>query len=98
MQKFNETSPKGWTGTVRAMLTHHPELNQDDEKNPYALANWMKKKGYKPHYKDQESSLEGKPEKKKKYKDEDEEKPKKHKKKHMWSEWYRIREARENQE
>lgn len=54
---LSEETPEGWEGTVRAMKGHH-EID-----NPYALANWMKNKGAKPHYKDKG----GKPSKKKKY-------------------------------
>lgn len=39
-----ESAPagKGWEKTVKAMKKH-PEIS-----NPFALAHWMKKKGYKP--------------------------------------------------
>lgn len=60
----NEDSPKGWHGTVAAMKKHKNDID-----NPYALAWHMKKKGAKPHYKDQPTSKKGKPEKKEKYKD-----------------------------
>lgn len=36
-----EKSPKGWEGTVKAMKKHS-EID-----NPWALAHWMKNKGYK---------------------------------------------------
>ena len=80
--RFDEETKKGWKGTVRAMLTKHPDkfskdADSDDKggkMNPWAIAHSMAKKGAKSHYKDQESSLEGKPEKKEKYKDEDEDK------------------------
>lgn len=68
---IKEASPEGWRGTVRAMLTHHPELNKGEDKNPWALAHWMQNKGYEPHYKNQKSSLKGEPHKKRKYKDEE---------------------------
>ncbi len=67
-------SPKKWSGTVKAMKKHK-EID-----NPFALAWSMKKKGYKPHYKEmpgKSSKDEGEPEKKEKYKNED--KPKKKK-------------------
>lgn len=66
---LNEESPEGWKGSIHAMLTKHPdEFSKEacdddyegDKKCPYAIANHMKKKGAKPHYKDKE----GKPEKK----------------------------------
>lgn len=41
-----EDAPKGWEGTVKAMKKHK------DVDNPYALANWMKSKGYKSHKED----------------------------------------------
>lgn len=44
-----EKSPPGWKGTVKAMKSH------DEIDNPYALAWSMKKKGAKPHYKDDDS-------------------------------------------
>lgn len=71
----NEETKKGWRGTVRAMLTKHPDkFSADDEDgklNPWAIAHSMANKGAKPHYKDQESSLKGKPKKKEKYKNEE---------------------------
>lgn len=68
MENINEVSPKGWGGTVSAMVKHHKK----DIDNPWALANWMKNRGDKPHYKnDPEGSKSKKePEKKEKYKDE----------------------------
>ena len=39
-------SPPGWSGTTEAMKRHK------DIDNPWALAWWMKKQGYKPHYPD----------------------------------------------
>jgi len=66
---INEVSPPGWHGTVRAMKTHKEPKKDID--NPYALAWHMKKKGDKPHYKDQPTSKKGKPKKKKKYKEKD---------------------------
>jgi hypothetical protein len=45
MSKFNEVSPSGWSGTVKAMKKH----KKID--NPFALAWYMKNKGDKPHYK-----------------------------------------------
>jgi hypothetical protein len=49
MQQSNEVSevaPKGWEGSVKAMKKHK-EID-----NPYALANYMKNKGYKSHKED----------------------------------------------
>ena len=42
--KTNESAPKGkgWEKTVKGMKKHK------DISNPFALAHWMKKKGYKP--------------------------------------------------
>jgi rRNA maturation protein Nop10 len=39
-----EVAPSGWEGTVKHMK-RHPEVD-----NPYALANYMKKKGDKSHH------------------------------------------------
>jgi len=69
---LSEESPPGWKGSIHAMLSKHPdEFSKEacdddysgDKKCPYAIANAMKNKGAKPHYKDKE----GKPEKKKQY-------------------------------
>ena len=49
--KVNEVAPKGWEGTVKAMK---------DEKgidNPWALAWWMKKKGYESHKEVKEGAI-----------------------------------------
>ena len=40
---LKEDAPKGWEGTVKAMK------KEKDIDNPYALAHWMKNKGYKSH-------------------------------------------------
>lgn len=48
-KRLAEDSPPGWKGTVKAMKKHK------DIDNPYALAWSMKKKGYKSHYKDDDS-------------------------------------------
>ena len=45
-EDMNEVSPEGWEGTVKAMKDH-PEID-----NPWALAYYMKKKGYKSHKKE----------------------------------------------
>lgn len=42
-EEVNEVSPEGWEGSVKAMKKH-PEID-----NPWALAYYMKKKGYKSH-------------------------------------------------
>lgn len=42
-KKMQEVAPKGWEGTVKAMKKH------SDIDNPWALAHWMKGKGYKSH-------------------------------------------------
>lgn len=41
--KIDEVAPKGWEGTVKAMKKHS-EID-----NPWALAHYMKNKGYKSH-------------------------------------------------
>lgn len=64
--QYNEKSPSGWTGTVKAMKLKHG----DKIDNPYALAHYLKNKGYKSHYKDVKSSKGTRvPAKKEKYKD-----------------------------
>lgn len=66
---------KGMKGSCRAAILHHPEKfskeackdgGEDGKLCPYAVFASMKKKGYKSHYKDQKSTLKGKPKKKKK--------------------------------
>lgn len=42
-KKVNEKAPEGWEKTVKAMKDE-PEID-----NPWALAHWMKGKGYKSH-------------------------------------------------
>ena len=42
-QKFMEKSPEGWEGTVKSMK------DKSNVDNPWALAHWMKQKGYKSH-------------------------------------------------
>jgi hypothetical protein len=64
----------GIKGTVKAALDHHPEKFSKDGKNgklnPYAIFTAMKKKGkMTPHYKNQPSTLKGKPKKKSKFKE-----------------------------
>lgn len=46
-EELAEAAPKGWEGTVKAMKKH-----KDDIDNPWALAHWMKNKGYKSHKKE----------------------------------------------
>ena len=45
-EQLDEVSPKGWEGTVKAMKKHK-EID-----NPWALAWYMKNKGYKSHKKE----------------------------------------------
>lgn len=74
---------------------------KDGKINPFALANSMKKKGDEPHYKDQESTKKGKPEKKEKFKDEDKKEKDKDDDKEeeksesvsLWQQWRTIRES-----
>jgi rubrerythrin len=77
-KKLLEVSPAGWSGTVRAMITKHPDKFDSKSKgggklNPYAIAHSMKKKGAKSHYEEmpKKDSRKGKPRKKKKYKNEE---------------------------
>lgn len=44
--KLQEVAPPGMEGTVKAMKKHKKEID-----NPYALAWWMKSRGYKSHRK-----------------------------------------------
>jgi hypothetical protein len=44
LKSLAEKSPEGWEGTVKALKKHGDEVD-----NPWALAHWMKKKGYKSH-------------------------------------------------
>ena len=46
-ESVNEAAPEGWEKTVLAMKKHK-EID-----NPWALAHWMKKKGYHPHKKEE---------------------------------------------
>jgi hypothetical protein len=47
-ESVSEAAPEGWEKTVLAMKKHK-EID-----NPWALAHWMKKKGYHPHKKEEE--------------------------------------------
>jgi hypothetical protein len=71
-----EVTKKGWRGTVAAMLQKHPDKfskaackkgYEGDKLCPWAIAHSKAKEDAEPHYKDQESSLKGKPKKKKKF-------------------------------
>ncbi len=44
LKSLTEKSPEGWEGTVKALKKHGDEVD-----NPWALAHWMKEKGYKSH-------------------------------------------------
>jgi hypothetical protein len=46
-ESVNEAAPEGWEKTVLAMKKHK-EID-----NPWALAHWMKKKGYQQHKKEE---------------------------------------------
>lgn len=52
--QVQEVSPPGWGGTVERMKKHK------DIDNPFALAWSMKKKGYKPHYKEEAEQVDEK--------------------------------------
>jgi len=59
---------KDWKGSTAAAIKHHPDKFDPKCKDksklcPYAIFAAMKKKGYKSHYKDQESTLKGEPHK-----------------------------------
>lgn len=51
-ETLDEKAPEGFEGTVKAMKKHK------DIDNPWALANWMKKKGYKSHVKEETEQLD----------------------------------------
>jgi len=69
---------KGWRGTIRAALTHHPDKFSKEACGkkgtgklcPYAVFTSMKKKGDTPHYKEQPHTTSGTPKKKEEFKDE----------------------------
>ena len=48
VEPVEEAAPEGWEATVKKMKKHK-EID-----NPWALAHWMKKKGYQPHKKEEE--------------------------------------------
>jgi antitoxin component of MazEF toxin-antitoxin module len=50
-ETVNEAAPEGWEKTVLAMKKHK-EID-----NPWALAHWMKKKGYQSHKKETEEAV-----------------------------------------
>jgi hypothetical protein len=64
---------KGWRGTIKAALDHHPDKFSKEacgkKKNgklcPYAVFTAMKEKGDTPHYKEQPHTTSGTPHKKK---------------------------------
>lgn len=65
-EELTESPPSGWHGTVAAMKQHgHTGKGPGKIDNPYALANYMANKGDEPHYKEQPSSMHGRPRKKK---------------------------------
>lgn len=73
---------KGWRGTIRAALTHHPEKfskeackHKGKKKKggklcPYAVFTKDKEEGDTPHYKEQPHTTSGTPHKKEKFKNE----------------------------
>lgn len=69
---------KGWRGTIKAALDHHPEKfskeackGKDTGKLcPYAIFTKKKKEGDEPHYKEQPHTTSGTPKKKEKFKNE----------------------------
>lgn len=79
MPKSDHKVYKGWRGTIRAALAHHPEKfskeackGKDPGKLcPYAIFTKKKKEGGTPHYKEQPHTTSGTPKKKAEFKDED---------------------------
>ena len=51
LKELLEKAPKGWEGTVKSMK------KDSDIDNPWALAHWMKKKGYKSRKKESVNEL-----------------------------------------
>ena len=51
LKELLEKAPKGWEGTVKSMK------KDKDIDNPWALAHWMKKKGYKSRKKESVNEL-----------------------------------------
>ena len=82
-EKNDKKAYKGFRGTIRAALTHHPdkfskeackksttERKKSGKLCPYAIFTAKKEKGAKAHYKELPHTTEGSPEKKEKYKNE----------------------------
>jgi ribosome modulation factor len=71
---------KGWRGTIKAALDHHPDKfskeacgkKKSGKLCPYAVFTAMKEKGDTPHYKEQPHTTSGTPHKKKEFKNESE--------------------------
>lgn len=78
MPEPDKKAYKGWRGTIRAALTHHPEkFSKEACKKkgtgklcPYAVFTQKKKEGDTPHYKEQPHTTSGTPKKKEEFKDE----------------------------
>jgi hypothetical protein len=78
MPKSDHKAYKGWRGTIRAALAHHPEKfskeackGKDPGKLcPYAIFTKKKKEGGTPHYKEQPHTTSGTPKKKPEFKEE----------------------------
>ena len=70
---------KGWRGTIRAALAHHPEKFSKEACGkkikgklcPYAVFTKKAEEGDTPHYKEQPHTTSGTPHKKAEFKDED---------------------------
>lgn len=73
MPEKDKKAYKGWRGTIKAALDHHPDKfskeacgkKKSGKLCPYAVFTAMKKKGDTPHYKEQPHTTSGTPHKKK---------------------------------
>jgi len=79
MPEPDKKAYKGWRGTIKAALDHHPDkFSKEACKKkikgklcPYAVFTKKKEEGDEPHYKEQPHTTEGTPKKKPEFKDED---------------------------
>lgn len=87
---------KGWRGTIRAALTHHPDKFSKEACGkkikgklcPYAVFTADKEKGGTPHYKEQPHTTSGTPHKKAEFEDED--------KKESFADYIKVRDFQES--
>lgn len=78
MPEKDNKAYKGWRGTIKAALDHHPDKFSKEACGkkikgklcPYAVFTKKKEEGDTPHYKEQPKTTEGTPKKKEEFKDE----------------------------